>query len=93
MEVPRFERSRELGEVRTGILCPRAGEDVDPGSSWARTAVSRPAWPDRVTEGAVRAGPGVELFATVEQDMYPCEPGKPLPIAVRTRRFLRSCGA
>ncbi|MGW0130431.1 sugar phosphate isomerase/epimerase family protein [Streptomyces sp. NPDC003299] len=36
---------------------------------------------------------GVDLFAIVEQDMYPCEPDKPLPIAVRTRRFLRSCGA
>ncbi|MFI2758755.1 sugar phosphate isomerase/epimerase family protein [Streptomyces echinatus] len=36
---------------------------------------------------------GVELFAIVEQDMYPCEPDVPLPIAVRTRRFLRSCGA
>ncbi|MEU0050967.1 sugar phosphate isomerase/epimerase [Streptomyces sp. NPDC006184] len=36
---------------------------------------------------------GVELFAIVEQDMYPCEPDAPLPIAVRTRRFLRSCGA
>ncbi|WP_236244633.1 sugar phosphate isomerase/epimerase [Streptomyces sp. CC210A] len=36
---------------------------------------------------------GVDLFAIVEQDMYPCPPGKPLPIAVRTRRFLRSCGA
>ncbi|MGW3813958.1 sugar phosphate isomerase/epimerase family protein [Streptomyces sp. NPDC005046] len=36
---------------------------------------------------------GVELFAVVEQDMYPCEPEKPLPIATRTRAFLRSCGA
>ncbi|MEW2560916.1 sugar phosphate isomerase/epimerase family protein [Streptomyces griseorubiginosus] len=36
---------------------------------------------------------GVELFAIVEQDMYPCEPDRPLPIAVRTRQFLRSCGA
>ncbi|MFC4466329.1 sugar phosphate isomerase/epimerase family protein [Streptomyces xiangluensis] len=36
---------------------------------------------------------GVELFAIVEQDMYPCEPDKPLPIAARTRKFLRSCGA
>jgi inosose dehydratase len=35
----------------------------------------------------------VDLFAIVEQDMYPCAPDKPLPIAVRTRRFLRSCGA
>ncbi|ANS65375.1 sugar phosphate isomerase [Streptomyces lincolnensis] len=36
---------------------------------------------------------GVELFAIVEQDMYPCEPDAPLPIAMRTRAFLRSCGA
>ncbi|MBU7598838.1 sugar phosphate isomerase/epimerase [Streptomyces sp. P38-E01] len=38
-------------------------------------------------------GLGVELFAIVEQDMYPCPPDQPLPIATRTRRFLRSCGA
>jgi inosose dehydratase len=36
---------------------------------------------------------GVDLFAIVEQDMYPCPPDKPFPIAARTRRFLRSCGA
>jgi inosose dehydratase len=35
---------------------------------------------------------GVELFAIVEQDMYPCEADAPLPIARRTRAFLRSCG-
>jgi inosose dehydratase len=38
-------------------------------------------------------GLGVDLFAIVEQDMYPCPPDRPLPIARRTRRFLRSCGA
>ncbi|MET7703308.1 sugar phosphate isomerase/epimerase [Streptomyces sp. NPDC005485] len=36
---------------------------------------------------------GVDLFAIVEQDMYPCPPDKPLPIAERTRAFLRTCGA
>ncbi|MGP3940836.1 MULTISPECIES: sugar phosphate isomerase/epimerase family protein [Streptomyces] len=35
----------------------------------------------------------VDLFAIVEQDMYPCPPDQPYPIAERTRRFLRSCGA
>ncbi|MFJ5674965.1 sugar phosphate isomerase/epimerase family protein [Streptomyces sp. NPDC093097] len=35
----------------------------------------------------------VDLFAIVEQDMYPCPPDQPFPIARRTRRFLRSCGA
>ncbi|PRH76199.1 2-keto-myo-inositol dehydratase [Streptomyces solincola] len=34
----------------------------------------------------------VDLFAIVEQDMYPCPPDRPYPIAERTRRFLRSCG-
>lgn len=33
------------------------------------------------------------VVAIVEQDVYPCEPDKPVPIAVRTRQFLRSCGA
>ncbi len=36
---------------------------------------------------------GVDMFAIVEQDMYPCPPDQPLPIATRTRRFLRGCGA
>ncbi len=34
----------------------------------------------------------VELFAIVEQDMYPCLPDAPLPIATRTLDYLRSCG-
>ncbi|MFD8571265.1 sugar phosphate isomerase/epimerase family protein [Streptomyces sp. NPDC059639] len=34
----------------------------------------------------------VDLFAIVEQDMYPCDPDRPLPIARRTRGYLRSCG-
>ncbi|PHQ50378.1 2-keto-myo-inositol dehydratase [Streptomyces cinnamoneus] len=42
---------------------------------------------------AAAQGLGVDLFAIVEQDMYPCPPDKPLPIARRTRAFLRSCGA
>lgn len=42
---------------------------------------------------AAAQGLGVDLFAIVEQDMYPCPPEQPLPIARRTRAFLRSCGA
>lgn len=33
-----------------------------------------------------------ELFAIVEQDMYPCPPDQPLPIATRTLAHLQSCG-
>lgn len=32
------------------------------------------------------------LFVIVEQDLYPCEPEVPLPIAVRTRKYLNTCG-
>jgi inosose dehydratase len=31
------------------------------------------------------------LFAIVEQDMYPCSPDRPLPIARRTYTYLSGC--
>ncbi|MFD7512817.1 sugar phosphate isomerase/epimerase family protein [Streptomyces sp. NPDC059853] len=49
--------------------------------------------PDLPPVLAAAQGLGVDLFAIVEQDMYPCPPDQPLPIATRTRRYLRSCGA
>ncbi|MEV6105016.1 TIM barrel protein [Streptomyces sp. NPDC051940] len=33
-----------------------------------------------------------ELFVIVEQDLYPCAPDVPLPIAVRTREYLNGLG-
>jgi inosose dehydratase len=38
--------------------------------------------------GAIAA----DVFVIVEQDMYPCPPEQPLPIATRTCRYLRGCG-
>jgi inosose dehydratase len=38
------------------------------------------------------AGLDVDLFAIVEQDMYPCPPEVPLPIAERTLSYLKSHG-
>jgi inosose dehydratase len=35
---------------------------------------------------------GIDVFAIVEQDMYPCAVDAPLPIAQRTRKYLGSCG-
>lgn len=35
---------------------------------------------------------GAPLFVIVEQDLYPCAPDVPLPIATRTRKFLNGCG-
>lgn len=33
-----------------------------------------------------------ELFAIVEQDMYPCPPDQPFPVAKRTYDYLTTCG-
>lgn len=35
---------------------------------------------------------GADVFAIVEQDLYPCDIETPLPIAQRTRKYLSSCG-
>jgi inosose dehydratase len=35
---------------------------------------------------------GRDLFCIVEQDMYPCDPDRPLPIARRTFEYFRSAG-
>ncbi|MGH3505340.1 MAG: TIM barrel protein [Nocardioidaceae bacterium] len=34
----------------------------------------------------------VDLFAIVEQDLYPCESDVPMPIATRTREYFNQCG-
>ncbi|MFB9661431.1 TIM barrel protein [Glycomyces mayteni] len=41
---------------------------------------------------AALSGLDAELFVIVEQDLYPCEPDVPLPIARRTREYLNGCG-
>jgi inosose dehydratase len=49
---------------------------------------------DPNTASVIAALQGVDagVFAIVEQDLYPCAPDVPLPIAVRTREYLNSCG-
>jgi inosose dehydratase len=34
-----------------------------------------------------------DLQGIVEQDLYPCPPDLPLPIAMRTRTYLASCSS
>jgi len=36
---------------------------------------------------------GAERYTVVEQDMYPCDFGKPKPIAERTFTYLNASGA
>ncbi|SFK37933.1 sugar phosphate isomerase/epimerase family protein [Geodermatophilus ruber] len=65
-------------------------------------------WPEAVRRGAMTEPPngvpaypplfealeerGLDVFAIVEHDLYPCDPDVPLPIARRTHRYLGSCG-
>jgi inosose dehydratase len=41
---------------------------------------------------AALAALDADIFAIVEQDMYPCAPDVPLPIATRTQRYFGGCG-
>jgi inosose dehydratase len=83
-----------LKQVDPGILAEVHARHIPFGPAVRRGVMCEP--PRGVPElppvlDAARAL-GVELFAIVEQDMYPCPPGQPLPIARRTRRFLADCG-
>jgi inosose dehydratase len=84
-----------LKQVDPEILADVRANEVPFGPAVARGVMCEP--PKGVPElGPVLAAAAkldVDLFAIVEQDMYPCEPDAPLPIAQRTRAFLRSCGA
>jgi inosose dehydratase len=62
--------------VRRGVMCEPP--KGDPDMEALLDAV------DRHLEG--------ELFAIVEQDLYPCDPDEPLPIATRTCAYLRQLG-
>jgi inosose dehydratase len=48
--------------------------------------------PDMPSLLAALAALDRDLYCIVEQDMYPCPPTRPLPIARRTRDYFASCG-
>ncbi|MDM4721890.1 sugar phosphate isomerase/epimerase [Micromonospora sp. WMMA1363] len=83
-----------LKQVDPAVLAEVTAEDAPFGSAVARGVMCEP--PDgvpsleRVLAAAQRLD--TDLFAIVEQDMYPCPADKPFPIAERTRRLLRSYG-
>ncbi|MGD1220734.1 sugar phosphate isomerase/epimerase family protein [Streptomyces krungchingensis] len=84
-----------LKQVDPAVLADVVENEVPFGPAVQRGVMCEPPTgvPDLEPVLAAAQRLGVDLFAIVEQDMYPCEPDKPLPIAVRTRAFLRSCGA
>ncbi|MFJ6796591.1 sugar phosphate isomerase/epimerase family protein [Streptomyces sp. NPDC091268] len=84
-----------LKQVDPRVLAEVIAEQVPFGPAVARGVMCEPPAGVPALEPVLAAAQrlGVELFAIVEQDMYPCPPDRPLPIARRTRGYLRSCGA
>ncbi|MER6612587.1 sugar phosphate isomerase/epimerase family protein [Streptomyces xantholiticus] len=83
-----------LKQVDPEILAQVVADEVPFGPAVGRGVMCEPPAGLPALEPVLTAAQslGVDLFAIVEQDMYPCPPDKPLPIAERTRGFLRSCG-
>jgi inosose dehydratase len=48
--------------------------------------------PNTASVIALLQGFDAGMFVIVEQDLYPCGPDVPLPIAIRTREYLNGCG-
>ncbi|MBT2510638.1 TIM barrel protein [Streptomyces sp. ISL-98] len=84
-----------LKQVDPEILADVVANEVPFGPAVGRGVMCEPPGGVPALEPVLAAARrlDVDLFAIVEQDMYPCPPDKPLPIAQRTRDFLRSCGA
>ncbi|MFE9029391.1 TIM barrel protein [Streptomyces iakyrus] len=76
------------------ILAQVAAEDLSFGEAVRRgVCVSPPAGVPRPADVVAElARLDAELFVIVEQDLYPCAPEVPLPIAVSTREHLAGCG-
>ncbi|WP_432249431.1 sugar phosphate isomerase/epimerase family protein [Streptomyces sanyensis] len=83
-----------LKQVDPDVLAGVRAEGTPFGPAVARGVMCEPPAGVPALEPVLTAAGdlGVDLFAIVEQDMYPCPPDRPLPIAERTRAFLRSCG-
>ena len=83
-----------LKQVDPAVLADVVANEVPFGPAVARGVMCEPPGGVPALEPVLDAARalGTDLFAIVEQDMYPCPPDKPLPIARRTREFLRICG-
>ncbi|MET9931051.1 MULTISPECIES: sugar phosphate isomerase/epimerase [unclassified Streptomyces] len=83
-----------LKQVDPAVLAEVVAEGTPFGPAVARGVMCEPPSGVPALEPVLAAARAldVDLFAIVEQDMYPCDPDVPYPIALRTRGFLRSCG-
>jgi inosose dehydratase len=82
-----------LKQVDPTVLARVVAADLPFGAAVAagvmiEPPLGRPAYPDFL---AAVHDLDIDVFAIVEQDLYPCAPDVPLPIARRTRAYLSSC--
>ncbi|MFG2894467.1 TIM barrel protein [Streptomyces sp. NPDC048248] len=83
-----------IKQMDPDVLTQVAAEELSFGEAVKRgVCVTPPAGvPDPASVIAELSRLDAELFVIVEQDLYPCAPDVPLPIAVRTRTHLADCG-
>lgn len=84
-----------LKQVDPEVLKGVQDEDVPFGPAVGRGVMVEPpaGVPDLEPIIAASADLNADMFAIVEQDLYPVDFDAPLPIARRTRQHLTSCGA
>ncbi|MCX2733065.1 sugar phosphate isomerase/epimerase [Saccharopolyspora sp. NFXS83] len=84
-----------LKQVDPRVLAGVRDEDLPFGPAVRRGVMCEPPNGVPELEPIIQATGDLDadLFAIVEQDLYPCGPEVPLPIARRTRDFLTQCGA
>ena len=82
-----------LKQVDPAVVAKVKAEDLPFGEAVALGAMVEPPTgvPDMPPILAALEGLGRDIFAIVEQDLYPVDFGAPLPIATRTRAYLNSC--
>ena len=84
-----------LKQVDPRVLTEVQAEDLPFGPAVGRGVMCEPPAGVPDLEPIITAARDLDadLFAIVEQDMYPCAPDVPLPIAKRTQQYLTRCGA
>lgn len=83
-----------LKQVDPAVVEQAHADGVGFGEAVRRGAMCEPPLgiPDMPPILEALSGLDAELFAIVEQDMYPCPPDQPFPIAQRTYQYLTTCG-
>ena len=83
-----------IKQMDPDVLRQVAEEDLSFGEAVKRGVCVEPPAGEPAPASVIEALNEVDarVFVIVEQDLYPCEPDVPLPIALRTRKYLNSCG-